>query len=348
MSVTASQDHPTGGRSARAEGESLVVEGRLLEAIELLHQANQVEADPDIECRLAVLRHAAFDQVRPDSPYPDWPVPIDDLDRTAPPAVPDLDPSELTGEAVRRAIATHGSVRIPGLLDADQVLGFVDDIEHAIEVRTANQDTPFTRQSSWFAGLPLPKEQGQSLGRPWIAGAGGMLACDSPRLLDRIFATYEALGLRTVLSDYLGERPILSANKCTLRRVPITANTDWHQDGAFLGRGIRALNVWIALTDCGVDAPGMDVVPRRFEEIQETGTGGAIFDWAVGPEVVARLAADAPVVRPQFAAGDALLFDDLFLHRSAIDPAMTRPRYAIESWFFAKTDYPEGQVPLVW
>ena len=23
-------------------------------------------------------------------------------------------------------------------------------------------------------------------------------------------------------------------------------------------------------------------------------------------------------------------------------------RYAIESWFFAKTDYPDGQVPLVW
>ena len=80
---------------------------------------------------------------------------------------------------------------------------------------------------------------------------------------------------------------MLSANKCTLRRVPIDANTDWHQDGAFLGAGIRALNVWLALSDCGVDAPGLDLVPRRFDDVLETGTGGAIFDWAVGPDVVA-------------------------------------------------------------
>ena len=60
------------------------------------------------------------------------------------------------------------------------------------------------------------------------------------------------------------------------------------------------------------------------------------------------MAPDAPPVRPLFHAGDALLFDDLFLHRTAIDPSMTRPRYAIESWFFAPTDYPKGQVPLVW
>ena len=104
----------------------------------------------------------------------------------------------------------------------------------------------------------------------------------------------------------------------------------------------------MALTDCGVDAPGMDLVPKRFETIQETGTGGAIFDWAVGPEAVAQLAVDAPVVRPHFRAGDAMLFDDLFLHRTALDPSMTRTRHAIESWFFAPSHYPEGHVPLVW
>jgi hypothetical protein len=42
-----------------------------------------------------------------------------------------------------------------------------------------------------------------------------------------------------------------------------------------------------------------------------------------------------------------LLFDDLFLHRTAVDPAMTRDRYAIETWFFAPSAYPAGQIPLV-
>ena len=33
--------------------------------------------------------------------------------------------------------------------------------------------------------------------------------------------------------------------------------------------------------------------------------------------------------------------------RTAADPAMTEPRYAIESWFFAPSRYPDDQVPLV-
>jgi hypothetical protein len=86
--------------------------------------------------------------------------------------------------------------------------------------------------------------------------------------------------------------------------------------------------------------PGLDLLPRRLDRIVETGTGGTYFDWAVGPAVVERLAVDGPVVRPELRRGDAVLFDEMYLHRTAIDAAMTRPRYAIESWFFAPTSYP--------
>jgi hypothetical protein len=68
----------------------------------------------------------------------------------------------------------------------------------------------------------------------------------------------------------------------------------------------------------------------------------------VGPDVVDGLNDRAPVVRPAFRAGDVMLFDELFLHRTAIDPSMTKRRYAIEAWFFAPSAYPAGQVPLVW
>lgn len=346
MSVT-SEDRPTNAATAVAEGRRLVDEGRALDAVELLSGVNAAEADSDVECTLAMARNRAFGEVEPASRFASWPVGAEDLDRSAP-HIPDIAPAELTGASLRRSIASHGCARIPGLLDRAQVDAFVEGIDTALGVREANKESPYKKTSSWFAGLPLPKPEAQSLGRPWIAGAGGMLACDSPRLLELIFTTYRGAGLFEVLEDYLGERPILSANKCTLRRVPLSANTDWHQDGAFMGSGIRAMNVWIALTDCGSDAPGMDLVPRRFEAIAETGTGGAIFDWAVGPDVVAELSEDAPVVRPEFAAGDALFFDDLFLHRTGISPDMTVERYAIESWFFAKSDYPDGQVPLVW
>ena len=339
--------NPLAASDALSHAEGLVNDGRVFDAIEFLHQTNQTASNSDLECRLAALRHQAFGSLVPASKFETWPVRINGYP-AEPPQVPKVTPDNLSAENVRQGIAAHGSVHVPGLLSTDQVRQFTDGIQHALSVRVAQADTPFKRGSSWFSALKLSREDGMSLGRNWIAGAGGMLACDSPHLLDMIFSTYEAVGLRSMLTEYLGERPILSANKCTLREVPLTAKTDWHQDGAFLGTGIRALNVWIALTDCGVEAPGMDLVPRRFETVQETGTGGAIFDWAVGPDTVAELAADHPVVRPQFMAGDALLFDDLYLHRTAIDPAMVKPRYAIESWFFAATDYPAGQVPLVW
>jgi hypothetical protein len=331
-----------------AEADALVAEGRVLDAIERLHAANRHAPDSDVESRLAVLRNQAFGHLAPASQYATWPVPAPDLDPTEVPQVPQVAPADLDAAAVRRGIQGHGGVHVPGLLDAEQVQRLVDGIEHVLALREANRDTPYKTHSSWFKGLPLPKEQAISLARPWIAGDGGILMCDSPRLLETVLTMYEDAGLKRVITDYLGERPVLSANKATLRRARLEGKSDWHQDGAFLGAGIRALNVWVALTDCGVDAPGMDLVPRRFEAVQETGTGGAIFDWAVGPDVVAELSAEAPVVRPHFRAGDAMLFDDLYLHRTALDPSMTRPRHAIESWFFAPSDYPEGQVPLVW
>ena len=157
-----------------------------------------------------------------------------------------------------------------------------------------------------------------------MTNSGGLLTADSPRMLFRLLETLEAAGLRDVVHEYLGERPALSANKCTVRRVPVDTNAGWHQDGAFLGPGIRALNVWLALSRCGRDAPGLDLLPRRLDHIVETGTQGAYFDWAVGPDLVAALAQETPIVRPEFEAGDALIFDDLFLHRTAVEPTMTR------------------------
>jgi Phytanoyl-CoA dioxygenase (PhyH) len=327
-----------------AEADALVAAGRTLDAIDLLAGAAAVE-HPALDRRLAELRHAGFAELD-DTGFDAWPVPIEGVDRSAPPEVPRVDPGELTADAVRRAILSHGCVVVPGLFTA-HVDRFVAGIEQAIAAREATVAAS-PSEDSWFRALPLDREQAQSLGRYWVAGSGGMLACDSPRLLRMLFETYTTLGLREVVAGYLGERPVLSANKATLRKVPLEASTDWHQDGAFLGTGIRALNIWIALSDCGVDSPGMDLVPKRFDEVCETGTGGAIFDWAVGPETVARVAGDAAPVRPHFKAGDAVLFDELYLHRTAIEPTMTRPRYAIESWFFAASCYPSGQVPLVW
>ena len=42
-----------------------------------------------------------------------------------------------------------------------------------------------------------------------------------------------------------------------------------------------------------------------------------------------------------------MLFDELCLHQTASHPSMTKPRHAIESWFFNAARMPEGYAPIV-
>ena len=109
---------------------------------------------------------------------------------------------------------------------------------------------------------------------------------------------------------------------------------------------VRALNIWLSLSHCGDDAPGLDLVPRRLDHIVPTGTEGAIFDWSVAPAMAEEAAGESGIVRPIFEPGDVLMFDELCLHSTALDPAMTKTRYAVESWFFGPSAFPVDYVPL--
>jgi hypothetical protein len=77
-----------------------------------------------------------------------------------------------------------------------------------------------------------------------------------------------------------------------------------------------------------VAAPSIDLVARRIDHLVETGTGSAAFAWSVAREVGDRVGG-ADIVRPVFAAGDALILDQLSLHRTGVGPGMTRTRYAL-------------------
>ena len=262
---------------------------------------------------------------------------------------------DLDAQVLRDGILRHGSLLVRGAVPTERVERLIEGTDRAMTARDDFVPGDVERTTPWYEPFrpdpSYPAVMNRQLGnrRKWVRDAGGVWAADSPRMLFELFDTLHASGLGEVITGYLGERPALAVDKCTLRRVGLDTSTDWHQDGAFLGSGIRTVNLWLALSHCGIDAPGLDLVPARLDRIVETGTEGATFGWSVGPGVVARVAADAgaPVARPVFEPGDVLFFDDLFLHRTAIDPAMTRERYAVESWFFAPSAYPEQYVPLV-
>ena len=107
----------------------------------------------------------------------------------------------------------------------------------------------------------------------------------------------------------------------------------WHQDGTFMG-DVRALNLWLSLSRCGDVAPGLDVVPRRLDGLVPTQTEEAMLAIQASQAKVEEAAGPAGIIRPIFEPGDALFFDELFMHQTASDPSMPNPRFAIESWFF--------------
>ena len=177
-----------------------------------------------------------------------------------------------------------------------------------------------------------------------------MWVADSPRVAAELFDLLGRAGFLELAAGYLGERPAISVNKSTLRRVKADPEADysvshWHQDGAFMGN-VRALNIWLSLSHCGDVAPGLDLVPVRLDHIVPTGTDGAFFDWSVSQAVAEQAAGDAAIARPVFEPGDALLFDELFLHATGASREMTELRYAVECWFFGPSAFPDEYPPL--
>jgi hypothetical protein len=109
---------------------------------------------------------------------------------------------------------------------------------------------------------------------------------------------------------------------------------------------VRSLNLWVSLSRCGDEAPGLDIMPRRLSEYVATGTAGAELNWTISEQVVQDAAAGSTVTRPIFEPGDALLFDELFLHKTGSDPSMPNPRFAIENWFFGASAFPAEYAPI--
>jgi hypothetical protein len=352
MIFRSKRDRDAGTAVAGEDAESVEA---LFEEIDGLTRENRADPDPDVERRILKLRHrAGLQLVRNQQESPEFAEPAFDRvpDDSNP---PEVSPDEVTPELLRGAMLRSGCLLIRGLIDAEQARRLQEGIDRAIEARDAGGNgasgSPYYKEFEPEPPFDLHAERG------WVSDASGLWAADSPRVLCDLLDMLERSGLQRLATDYLGERPAISVNKCTLRKVSPDIFDEsryteekkpsaWHQDGAFLGDDIRALNVWLSLSRCGDVAPGMDIVPRRLEEIAPTGTEGAAFDWSVSQTVAEEAAGDVPILRPIFEPGDVLLFDEMFLHATAAEPEMPNTRYAVESWFFGPSGFPSDYAPL--
>jgi hypothetical protein len=331
----------------RRAGE-LGAKGDYRGAIDLLTSANRVERSSKLELALVDLRLEGG-QHRPPADRSAVHAPVDAQGDGG--EIVEVDASELTVSAVREGIARSGCLLVRGVVRPKRASELAAGIDTAIAAYDAWDAGDRSGDPAWYKGRPIKDRAGtvRKVSLKITREHGSLWSVYSPRMLFEIFELVDEVGLGDVMTEFLGERPVLSANKCTLRRVPCEdMMTGWHQDGAFLGDDIGSFNFWVTLTRCGVDAPGMDIVPKRFGGVLPSGGPGAIFDWSLSDQTVLDAAVGVPIVRPELEAGDAFLFDHRLVHRTASSAAMTRERHAIESWFFTPSKYPrEGQVPLL-
>lgn len=318
--------------------------------IEKLTAENRAAPDAGRECRLAELRLRALHEHTPVSTG-EWPPAFQDV-FAGTTGIPEIHSSALNLNTLASGILNHGAVIVRGLLHHKQANTLIEDIDRVMAAQAERAaGKSLTETAPWFAPPPFLSQFKLGVGRKFIAETGGIWAIDSPRALFHVLETYEQLGLKPLLRNYFGAEPCLSVRKWVLRRVtPLPQESDWHQDGSFMGTQIRSANLWIALNRCGgdTDTPGIELIPKRLNEIVKTGTHGARFEWVVGPEAIPEWFADSPPVSPHFEAGDAVFFDHFNLHRTAYSTRFTQPRYAIECWFFSSSAYPAEQLPLYW
>jgi len=312
----------------------------LLAEITRLTASNREHRDRETERRLLRLRHAAGIRLL-EAPDGDGAYPEPDAAALPAGPLPDIARADLTPGLLRAGILRDGCLLVRGLVDRADAVAFAREIDRA-----------FAERDAYDAGRPaapgyyeefVPAEPFDVTVRPWIKQGGGILAADSPKLASRMLELFADAGLPDLVARYVGEAPVLSVHKTTLRKADPSVGGAWHQDGAFMGDA-RALNLWLSLSRCGDLAPGLDLVPRRLDEIVIEHE--SMLDVEHTRAKAREAAGDLEILRPIFEPGDALFFDEMFLHQTGSDASMPNPRFAIESWFFGATGFPGDYAPL--
>ena len=235
-----------------------------------------------------------------------------------------------------------GCLLVRGLVPRDAALEFAAPIDRASP--SASAATPASRAST-RSSSPLPASR-RSTERAWIKEGGGVLAADSPLLAFGMLELFRDAGLPALVEGYLGEPGAVHR-----------AEDDAAQGGAVRRRapGTRTARSWAtsARSTCGSPCraaatrrPDWTSCPRRLDGFVTTQTDEAVLSYQVSQRKAEEAAGDTPIVRPVFEPGDALFFDELFLHQTGSDPAMPNPRFAIENWFFGAAGFPREFAPL--
>lgn len=136
---------------------------------------------------------------------------------------------------------------------------------------------------------------------------------------------------------HLGRTPEVSPQSYV--RTILPGANDWrlpfHQDETLIKTPI--LNLWIPLTPCGDDAPGLEVVVTQNRDLLPVAgpaDGAYVAERnQIDERKIERRYGRSAYWHPTFSPGDVMVFFGTTIHRSYVRPGMTAPRISVEMRF---------------
>jgi hypothetical protein len=219
-------------------------------------------------------------------------------------------------EGVERTFDALGAVLIPGAVDR----GLVSRIAAAASGVFAKRDE---LQAAGQVPAQLPSEYERRF-----------VALDKLGLGDALIASVLPTLVLDVAARYLAKRPEPAVQTYVRQILPVRTDTylPFHQDESIVKR--RLVNVWIPLTACGVDAPGLELVLRSAGTLLPLSPPDdarfPVERARIAPETIAARFEPDAFWRPTFEPGDVLVFAGATAHRTFASPGMTRSRMSLE------------------
>jgi ectoine hydroxylase-related dioxygenase (phytanoyl-CoA dioxygenase family) len=236
------------------------------------------------------------------------------------------------------ALDDYGCLVMRNAIPRDVALALQDlvrqtftDCDAALAAHAAGQPMP---KSAYFSFLAksLTMEALQM-----FRAFGSIPMLEAPAPTNEFLRAIVNTKVTQLAETFLGSEPFIGSVKSSVRQSEITADVRrvFHQDATFFGGdGTATINFWVALSDAGIDRPGIEILPQKLNTELVRGQVGATVGWEVFEETIAELfGLDklwAPVVQP----GDAIVFDQMNVHRTYLTEGMTDSRFAIEAWLF--------------
>jgi hypothetical protein len=220
---------------------------------------------------------------------------------------------ELSGSALVSHLRRFGAAVIAGCFPkgtigsifsaANRIYSERDALEQRGELPQALQDMHILKRS-----IPLGEvsDAGEALAIPLLREAASISLGRDAELGDKSY-------VRTIYPD------------------PNSWHLPFHQDQSIFAHPL--FNLWIPLTSCGVDAPGLEVVTAGLDNELET-FSDEDSQYAAAKKQIREsdvLASFADQIwHPAMEPGDVLVFLGTTIHRSYVTPEMNKPRTSIE------------------